>query len=642
MLVVDRLICNPNDFEPGGPELDLAGEGIDVLEGQWDESDVDVTTARTETGVVVTDRQAKEREPTLALRVREEGGTDLPTAAHNLQSVVGYWQRRGGWLQRNFVFGGSFAGNLACRVHKASIDGLSNWKLGNNDPVTLKLLTDGVWLATVEVQSEEFTEAELRELRFTLAEILGTAPGHIRIRVKNESESAWRALIYAAESRDYPADPETADTTAALAYAAADLTPKGGAEVVEVEGEKVVEHAALTAGWLTILNSEISAEELGHMTHVGARRLLLRAEDLGEEPGDVELRIRYRSLGTLAWETNRIVPSPVVDDWQLLDMGECRVDSAVLGDQRWEMEVQARAPGGSGKVRIHRVCPLPTEQYIRLTAPAESQGAEEQDHQSPGTVEKVADPPGAGEEENEWSEPENAKTSDDQYASASTTVLGGAITEWLKATSFGFTIPEGANVEVLGAVVGVEGHLSGPGAAKLYSSRVVIGGEIEASFDGDGVFASSDSVLSVGSSSEVPSDISPAQVNASNFGVAVRISMWSDTGEKVTVNVDAITLTIYYTEAANPNRICFANRSIELRTDGVYRQAPEDDIWGKVIPYGTGYPVALPSGLEEKPYRGIVIPSAGDLDAIADSGTNPMSAQAWHRGGYSSAREAAS
>jgi hypothetical protein len=92
-------------------------------------------------------------------------------------------------------------------------------------------------------------------------------------------------------------------------------------------------------------------------------------------------------------------------------------------------------------------------------------------------------------------------------------------------------------------------------------------------------------------------------------------------------------MTVYYTEAADENRVCFATRSVELRTNGVYRQHPEDDVWGGVLPDGF-LPYSTPGGIDGRSSRGILIPTQGDLDELADSGTNKLSAVVKTRAGH--------
>lgn len=850
MRIVDDLICDPASLIPGGGELNLSDEGISVLEADWGESDVDVATTKTATGVVVTDRNAKEREPVLSLEVRRGENVDLPTVAAKVQTKLGEWQRRPGWLERQFVFGegAKFAGSLACRVHKASIDGLSNWKLGSPDPVVLRLLTDGVWYATVEIPSGKFSASNASHLIFELASILGTTPGQIRIRIKNEGSKDWRGLILSGETEDHPQD-ATKDTTAALWYPAEGLTLRGGAKDI---GNGVVEHDSLTAGWLTILSSALrpvvrgvgavtsgtgtvspalpsgvetgdlllmfaesggagtgeaattaltaggwssppspyAAQQQGnsratvlyriatssnatttndtgdhqlariiaikkgtfdpaapfnvaavgkqastkavsipgatttrdgclilafatghlpdaattaefgaatnaslddvqeridntvtagdggaiyvasghkrvagaysattltavteaergvislainppaarHMTHSGVRRPWIRTEDLGSAPGDVEYKLRWRANGSFAWEENKVVPSPVVDAYQLLDMGEARPQPAVIGDPRWEWELQARAPGGSGKVRVKDVYPLPVEQYVLVRTPYVAPTADSQQTKTPGTVESKE---GIGT--TNWAGESNAKTSDNAWATVKLSANTGS--RWLMATNFGFGLPEGATV--LGIMPWVErsaiwksGNPSG--YAIDFSVRIIQGGVIAGSPHQVELWPrDTDAISTYGGASELWGlPWTPGLINA-GFGFA--ISAFAVQAE-FECRVDQMGATVFYTTAMDENRVCFASRAIELGTAGVYRQHPTDDTWGRLVPEaGSQYPIALPSGFAKRASRFIAIPSEGDLGAIADSGVVSLGAEAPTRPGYQFAREA--
>lgn len=89
-----------------------------------------------------------------------------------------------------------------------------------------------------------------------------------------------------------------------------------------------------------------------------------------------------------------------------------------------------------------------------------------------------------------------------------------------------------------------------------------------------------------------------------------------------------------------PEAASFAQRSIEFRSDGVYRQHKTDDVWGRLVPEDGFNFKAPPGGLESRTARGIIIPSQGDLDGLPDTGTNKLSEQAFYRPGYLFAREA--
>jgi hypothetical protein len=177
------------------------------------------------------------------------------------------------------------------------------WQVGESPDVTLSFVVDSVGLSTEEDESEEFVEEAERSLVYELPPGRGSAPGLRRITVTNLGEEDWQSLIGAEECRDYQEGP-----TAKLDYQAADLTPRGGA-VVEGIG---VRHASLTAGWLTILDSEIDG--VGHMTHLGPRRPWMRVDVTAY----TELRLRWRVLGSSRWsEENPIVRVPVLEDFKL-------------------------------------------------------------------------------------------------------------------------------------------------------------------------------------------------------------------------------------------------------------------------------------------------------------------------------------
>ena len=634
MQVVDTLVLDPVNFLPNGAELDLTAAGFQVLDADFGEADVELEMQRQAIGEVPTSYHPPNTVTTLKLSVRKEGEVDLPTAAHQLAQKVGEINTPGTehWLRRDFDYKaeGEFAGSLGKRVYKATLSGLGGWQRGDSPDVTLTLVTGSYWYATVEQESGVFESAEgARELVFELAEVLGTSPGLIRIRISNDGEEDWRGLILAGECLDHPQD-ETADTTAALSYAAADLTLKGGSEVKEVEGLEVVENENLAAGWLSILNSEITAEELGHMTHRRVRRLWVRAEDPDDDPDNVQLKVWWRVLGSTQWSENRIVPLNIAGDYQLYDLGECRPEGAVLGDQRWEFEVQARAVSGTGKVRLHRVAPLPTEQYMVLKAPQISQAADQLSSKLPGKVESTGE--GVA-----WLNPENAKASDDSRATSS--LSGSALlSKALVATTFGFSIPGSATIT--GVVAEIEKSVSNDAGVIDNFVRLVKGGSIVGASRGtNAAWPTSDTRVAYGGSGDLfDLALAPADVNSSGFGVAISARALSN--PEVSARVDRIRLIVYFTELADENRICFASRSVELRSDGVFRQHPSDDVWGELIPEGF-LPFATPSGLEGRKSRFVVIPSQGDLGDLADSGENSMGTQSFVRPGYLYAREAA-
>lgn len=622
MLIADDVVINPKEAPTSvvRVEKSLSEMGLSIRGANWGEvSSGDGTTT------------PRMRQIDLSLCVREEGATDLPTAAYELQQIVGSMQTEPEtWIRRDFNVGGSFAGSLLYRLRpvrygeepQVTLANFAGWQAGDSPDVTVSMVSDWVGYATVEVESAEFTESEKRALIFELEDLLGTAPGLIRVRVKNEGEADWNGLILAGEWADHPQD-ETANTTAALEYACVDLTPVGAAAEAEREGLKVIRHSELTAGWVTVLDSQIDG--VGHMTHRGTRRPHLRAWAGGT---DVQYKLRYRPLGTLTWSENDVVAHPVAEGWQILDLKACRTQAPVLGDARWEAQLQMRATSGDGEADLHLFWPLPAEQFVKLIAPEGEAAAEEFDASNPGTV---ADDSSAGSVS--WSNPSNAKASDNAYATA--TLAASTRSHFLLLTNFGFSLPSGA--ELIELEVLIEGKVSGGSNMRVYANPV-IGGVIKKTFDMNlDVWSNTADEVHTATGTAKVLGLSKAALEESGFGFAI-YAVNADSVER-TISVDRGRVRAYFSGPSEDSKICFIQRSIELRTDGVFRQHTEDDVWGIVVPQGF-YPTAQPAGLEGRKSRYIVIPTQGNFADRADVGNNSLGTQGTTRAGYHFAREA--
>jgi hypothetical protein len=622
----ENLILNPSAFASDRTEVDLSALGIRMGEAgpDYGESSVTVERVRQAIGEGVTDRRWPPVECTIPLVLGTDLTLPLADAVHRIEATAATIQQRGGgWIERVFADAGGFAGSVACPIDAMGLSGLQGLMMGRGEfapEVILKLSRYPIWFATVEVEGAEVKASAVRDLQWEIAEMLGTAPGLIRIRIKNENATAdLRGLISAIESRDYAPDP-----TAALAYAAEELTLAGGSE----KSFGIVQNLTLTAGWVTVLSSQITG--VGHMTHVGVRRMWFGIEDPSSATGNLQLRLDWRPLGSLTWSENKIVTAPLVGHWALIDLGECRPQLAALGDQRWEWRLNAKSLSGTGAINIRRVYPLPVEQMAVLKSPAvEAQVANTQVTNSPGTV---ADAAGIGTVA--WENAGNAKVSDGVFATAS----GGGITHFLKATNFGFAIPSTATIFAI--LVGVERSQSGKGDVDDEAVRLVKGGVIGTTDRARPGYGWPEVEEYAFYGGDLWGDTwTPANINATTFGAAIAADTLNV--ESLSARVDHIQIGVYYSEAKDENRVCFAGRLVELRSDGMYRQHPTDEVWGSLIPEAGSIFQAPPGGLENRTARGIVIPTQGDLGVLADEGSNKLSVTPIYRPGYLFAREAA-
>lgn len=425
------------------------------------------------------------------------------------------------------------------------------------------------------------------------------------------------------------------------AYGATTLTAATEAErgviSLAISAPRLVQHTGLTAGWISILSSEVVGE--GHMTHLGSRRLWMRINDPGGDAGNIQLQIIWRALGSSRWvEDNPIVSTYVAGSQDsLVDLGTCRPQMAVQGEQRWEWKLMARAVSGSGSVRIRDVYPLPTEQFCILSAPEEPPVADAQKTQAPATVANDASIGSVA-----WTNPANGKASDNTYASLK--VAGpGTVSNFLKATNFEFALPAAARpVSVVGLV-----EKSSPEGTLLfsdYSVRLVVGGVAvgvnKAQFPSAGWPTADTTYLYEWTAEEIAElNLTRALANEEGFGIEIAAQRAGPSEREA--RIDRMALTLYFTEQGlEEDKICFVSRVIELRSDNVIRQHPTEDAWGPVVPDGF-YPVVPSGGLEGKPARAIAVPSSGDLTVLPDSVSASLEVSTLSRDGYHFARESA-
>ncbi len=154
----------------------------------------------------------------------------------------------------------------------------------------------------------------------------------------------------------------------------------------------------------------------------------------------------------------------------------------------------------------------------------------------------------------DWSNPSNAQTHDNSYATAS--INNGEVTHYLKATGFGFSIPAGATIN--GIQVDVERQESGSSTRVNDNSvRLVKGGTISGDDKSTGAgWPSSDAYITYGG----PSDTwglswNYSDINSADFGVVIS-AIHDGSSHSRTAYIDHIRITVYYNLIGlNPNAV---------------------------------------------------------------------------------------
>lgn len=636
---LETLTLSPVEFTPELPEIDLNLLGLEISAHGLDygESSMTVTRVREAISEGVTDAHWPPVECTVPIIARATDTLPVADPLHRLEAWVGEVQRkRSGWVRRDFSTDAGVAGSVGCPVDMAGLTPAQGWSFTHSEvapDIVLKLSRYPIWFASVEIEAGEASGSGVRDLQLEIAELLGTAPGLIRMVVKNEGAEDWRGCLVSIECDDY-----SAAATALPKYEAQDLTPKGGATV----SGGAVKCPPLTAGWQTVLGSEI--EGVGHMTHVGPRRMAFRIDDPSSLLNDVQWKLEWRGLGAANWiqttegSTPLIVSSPAIGAYQVIDLGECRPPRAISGNQRWEFRLQVRSLTGSGaQPLIKDVYTASTEQWMRV-ADASETPIDGEPTKFSGTV---ADDAGVGTIS--WTSPANAEAEDGAFATAANAESASKESHYLKATNFGFAIPTASTVLGIGAAIRRRYTGFGNTGVKDSHLRIIKGGAIKETEDKASAATwpkVSTGVANYGGAHDLWGQTwAPSDINAGTFGVALSATIPKKEGGDTVAEVDVMTILVAYTEAANENRICFASRSIEFSDNGIRRQHVTDDVWGDLVPDGF-LPYAPPSGQSGQPVRVLIVPSVGDFDARSDSATIKPNAKFLYRPGYLFAREA--
>lgn len=160
-----------------------------------------------------------------------------------------------------------------------------------------------------------------------------------------------------------------------------------------------------------------------------------------------------------------------------------------------------------------------------------------------------------------WTNPSNALTSNNVYATASL-AAGGAISNWLRLTSFGHTFPAGA--KILGVMGKLERKKSGPALSAVKNSqfKIIKAGVIGGSSRSDSPnpsWPTSEAISTVPSLSGVPTvgdlwenTLTAANVEASNWGLALSVQESSGIEGGAVAELDQITSSVYYTAPVEP------------------------------------------------------------------------------------------
>lgn len=174
-----------------------------------------------------------------------------------------------------------------------------------------------------------------------------------------------------------------------------------------------------------------------------------------------------------------------------------------------------------------------------------------------------------------WSNPTNIYVSDNNRASRRH--YQDDITEYLRATTFGFSIPDGAIID--GIEARFEKYCSASNTIMDYSCKIVKAGSEQGTGHAKGYWSTSEGyVVYGGATDKWGLTWTVAQINASNFGVSISAINYESTSSMA--YVDHVQIRVYYTEPGTDMKVNVAGvwkdvAEIKINNLGVWKNVTE-------------------------------------------------------------------
>lgn len=488
----------------------------------------------------------------------------------------------------------------------------SDWRFVQRDYAELTIEAEAKPLgrgARYHAGTFTFDDDALPLLELLVEDVPGDAPALADVRLTSPDDQWW--VRWGRESRQY----SDADT-ARLFYPAQALTPLDGATATTatIQGASVpvLRQGALTPNWRPVNSTEIAGG--GHLTHAGIYELLLWLHLPTGNTGKIDVKLEY-GVGDLTRRVeNTMLTFPAGSDRAgelvLVSLGQVFLRPARQGAHRWIGHVAARSTvvgddidvaffglvplaEGNGTVAADASINTPLSVAIRdefdqaagnLHGKALAATRQVAGPRTPSTVVNDASVGSVA-----WSGP-----APDPWGGSSwqAFVPNSAVSNLLKATNFGFSIPVGMTIR--GIIAEIDWG-SGIGANNAFAARVhpVKGGTVQFGVNkatsilpGGGT-----SPQTFGGSTDLWSTAwTHTDINSSTFGIA--LGVLGGSGSLSLAAVEFIRLTVVYEDTSGQTWATTGDATdIAVETTGKTAQRSEvsdaDTVQGRYAVAGT-------------------------------------------------------
>jgi hypothetical protein len=150
---------------------------------------------------------------------------------------------------------------------------------------------------------------------------------------------------------------------------------------------------------------------------------------------------------------------------------------------------------------------------------------------------------------------------DGQRVTAATKSLSAQVTKYLAAYGYGFSIPTTATITGIEVTPYTYFFTPNFGGANMASANLYQGGSVLGTSQSQSESLNF-SPFTIGSSSNTWGvSLTPAIVNSSDFGIAVRISVSGDGTQQSTGGMDSLGMKVYYTTSTGTEMVAYANNA---------------------------------------------------------------------------------
>lgn len=633
----------------------------------WGDAEIEAARVQATYGEMVADFRIPNRTITVGLVLRDAGGYTFDEIRTALQAKVALFQQRGGWVTRECGSG----------IVHADVVG-ATLKLGGSTMAALGL-ADKDAVLTLECRPDWYgDERELDALTETTdpalvavlqeassdAVIAGDYPGRVRIVVTEADGETRRGVLWGLRSRYYDDA-----ATAALVYAAEDLTPLDAAEVATsgiisgAAGGAVIRHSALGSSWTPVLSTEIAG--VGQMTHRGSYRVWARVYS----PSDARVRLVW-AVGDLDHPgENASVVVPGHNGLYVIDLGEIRLDKSPTGTHYWQGMIQAYADGG-GSIQVDELYLQPVDDGCgQIVASLTSELgtdviARDAFDQTAGALSGKAAPvggnwSGSGDSddfsvETSGRTAQRTATSDSSLSAGRRAVLTsvdvddvlvsvdvkiadsttnwtawqGVIARYVDASNYLLAVwrPDLVEIEVYKVIAGSLSSLLGLTGVDGVTPVSVPDAWITLRI---AVLANGDWMVFAGRQQQVRL-IAAGNDSALATGGALESGAVGFYDARQLAGAATRQYDNFWATTPNFDAAIHASQTLEIRTDGCYRENADGSASTVIVPRGS-LPRLPVSGLEERPVELFLLASRGDFDRLPDRGIDDLSARVFYR-----------